>query len=535
MTQPTATVREVKNELDRYIASLRQTGTNLNNEIVNARQAREELARELDHLAEKFISSTITSLDSEDLSVIEEMAGKVPEIGSGSLSFIASELARKREAALTKASELLQMPVTAEEYQTQLQILQQQYADHNLDALSQQESEARSAKSVWNKTDAASFVKLEEKIVPLGAPQIAPENRAYFEPTNIFSAMYRYVTRPDYYREVRKALVEYDHGDGGRDVFADMDTWRKEAIKLDAAIVSTTLAYIEGQKNSAGIKSQLNNLASLAAPIVSDEEILEEVQERACSFLAHPEFCKLAAAHYAEDFPQKIFLLHAKFQAMDKIIDGAQNKFGDLQKDLTNATEAHHKLSREPSHGKVKIDIDTMRQSNERKATRYREYADTTHESWDRTRNYDAPTTVVYRDSGPNLFEMYLWHEILFGNDHHDHHHDSVQSTPTQYTPISQSQAEILGVSEKEAADLGIDTTTAFDFERNDLDIDPTANFDFDVSAASESPSGIERDFGSATFGSSPTRDDTSSNFDFDDEPRRTYDSPSFGGGSTGS
>ncbi len=414
MAQTQALARNIAAQLKDYATSLHDQGIALQDEIANAVTATEEISRERDQLIHAFVASTLTSLESTDLAQIETIAARIPEIGSASLSFIAQNLDRKRQAALSQAEKVVGEPLTVEDFQTHLEKLQSELVDIDYNSIRYLPIQRTWDVIRWQKTPEYELVYLEKLALENGEPAISPDNRAYYEPEDLIDAAYRYTTGSSTYRAIRDAMEKYGHGQNGKDVFADMHKFRQTDKETTESEKEASRQCQEAHSKLMDIEPRLLKLKEQKANILTDEEILDIVKERAKGFFVHPSFCKEMSEHYAEDFPSKVFLLNLKLAAMAKIIHTAQAQHASLKAELTQVASEHSKLSRAPKTAVVKIDPQKLSEYHTKKLDHYKSQTTTTHDSWTKNMDFDdiaSPAVELTAD----VVEAYLRHRIFLG------------------------------------------------------------------------------------------------------------------------
>lgn len=525
-SQPTTTARELANELSTFLASLRASGEKLEEELKKIRHSREEIQEEYFATARSFVSATIPELNSEKIDEISEIASHVAELGGQSLRFYRQKLLDAREAALGLINKTSAETIDVEGFQQKLDNIEDtldvaKNISRDCEAAVRTE---QNALKVWQNSAEYGFVNLNDRITKEGALGLSPENRKYYEPSNIFTAAYRYIARDDAYRAVRDALVNYGHSLKGKDVFADFASWSKKTETLQANLTAASKKFDAANLDCEKIAQTIKTLSVTGESLKTDEQILKLVQDKVVSYLSNNEFSKAVADAFGEDFPRNISLMSAKLATLQKLEEGAEAKMQSLSKTISAVSAQYNKANRATPYAKANVDLDALKRNNAAYSDHYKKYADATHESWNRTTSYSPPPSVVYVDNSPSFFETILIMDIL-SSHHHDHDRYNVTNINNfDVAPTAGYSADLFGIDRGNARDFGLPTTN-FDFETPAAV--STSNFDFDIREPAPTPTPSYTPSRNDDFDFPSSSGSSSSNFDF---PSRN-DSPSFGGG----
>ncbi len=110
-----------------------------------------------------------------------------------------------------------------------------------------------------------------------------PENRGYYEPKDIFSAAYKWVSSDKTYRAVRNALIEYDQGEDGKDVFANIVHWRNDTEYLTEEVDNAKASYKRANDVVEKMNKNYEIYDAVIEDVKTDAEILKAAQEKAAS------------------------------------------------------------------------------------------------------------------------------------------------------------------------------------------------------------------------------------------------------------
>lgn len=477
---PQTTARELANELGSYAASLRTTAQELGAEIQKIQTAQNELKEEYKATALTFIKSTLSDLNGDGFESFSKLAQSSSAIGGQSLTYARQKLLDARESALKDVNEHLDSVVDVDGF---LAVKATASAEKKTagDAVTAAESVLDTVKAqqkAWTKTDGYKFVQLEKTVTANGAPALTPENRSYYEPTNLLSAFTNHVTRSESYKAVRKALVEYDNGENGKDIFADMASHRNTADGYETQTKAAKQDIADAQAAYEKANAKLQSFASNADDIRTDDQILELLQKNAAGYLEIPEFMQAVAEHYAEDFPSALPLLAAKQATMVKLIENAGKKQAEVMELYQNVAKQQRTAEKYSPSTKLPVDLDAVRAQNQKGREHYDNYTRATRDSYNRTRTYTPSRDVVYVNQGPSFLEYMIWDNILHSHDRHDTVYINNGSTPVP--TLSPYSADLLGVNKDNAASYNLNLPD------NVFDALPANNNGFDFGTQSD-------------------------------------------------
>lgn len=549
----TATAREVAQELGGFTRSLRESGQKLEQEIANINTAKAGIKEELDDTIKTFVKNTLTDIKGEKFDEIARIAQGVPELGAQGLAFYLKKLTDSRDSALATVNASLDETIDVEGFQDRYTAAKSaaEAAGAKVSTASAASDTAEAAIRSWQKTADFEFVALDKKITSEGGVALTADNRAFYEPKNIFAAAWNYMTKGAQYREVRGALKEYGHGKNGKDAFADLAGFKAKDSQLAQTFTDSEATLAAAQAEQTAAKGLLSKFGAAAGQIKSDAELLTLVQDKVVSYFSTPEFTTAISKQYGEDFPRSIPLLTAKTDTLTKLEEGVQAKLDTVNANYLQASTQYAKLSKLPAYQKLNVDMDDLQKRNRARVQEYDNYATAANQSWNRTTSWSPSPSVVYVDNSPSFFEMMLIADMMNSNRNYNYN-ERIDFVPT---PVSSYQADLMGLNNQSAQQLGIpesvfDTSPAIQQQMADIGISDYKTNDFLFDSA---PAGIANDnsnassafdnlfdtqINDATTSYTPSQSRIDSGL-FDTAPRGrsnddspSFSSPSFGGSS---
>lgn len=549
----TATAREVAQELGGFTRSLRESGQKLEQEIANINTAKAGIKEELDDTIKTFVKNTLTDIKGEKFDEIARIAQGVPELGAQGLAFYLKKLTDSRDSALATVNASLDETIDVEGFQDRYTAAKSaaEAAGAKVSTASAASDTAEAAIRSWQKTADFEFVALDKKITSEGGVALTADNRAFYEPKNIFAAAWNYMTKGAQYREVRGALKEYGHGKNGKDAFADLAGFKAKDSQLAQTFTDSEATLAAAQAEQTAAKGLLSKFGAAAGQIKSDAELLTLVQDKVVSYFSTPEFTTAISKQYGEDFPRSIPLLTAKTDTLTKLEEGVQAKLDTVNANYLQASTQYAKLSKLPAYQKLNVDMDDLQKRNRARVQEYDNYATAANQSWNRTTSWSPSPSVVYVDNSPSFFEMMLIADMMNSNRNYNYN-ERIDFVPT---PVSSYQADLMGLNNQSAQQLGIpesvfDTSPAIQQQMADIGISDYKTNDFLFDSA---PAGIANDnsnassafdnlfdtqINDATTSYTPSQSRIDSGL-FDTAPRvrsnddsPSFSSPSFGGSS---
>jgi len=550
----TATAREVAQELGGFTRSLRESGQKLEQEIANINTAKAGIKEELDDTIKTFVKNTLTDIKGEKFDEIARIAQGVPELGAQGLAFYLKKLTDSRESALATVNASLDETIDVDGFQERYTAAKAaaDAAGTKVATASAASDTAEAAIRTWQKSADFEFVALDKKITNEGGVALTADNRAFYEPKNIFAAAWNYMTKGAQYREVRGALKEYGHGKNGKDAFADLAGFKAKDEQLAKAFDTAEATVAAAQAEQAAAKALVSKFGAAAGQIKTDAELLTLVQDKVVSYFNTPEFTTAISKQYGEDFPRSIPLLTAKTDTLTKLEEGVQAKLDTVNANYLQASAQYAKLSKLPAYQKIGVDMDDLQKRNRARIQEYDNYATAANQSWNRTTSWSPSPSVVYVDNSPSFFEMMLIADMMNSNRNYNYN-ERIDFVPT---PVSSYQADLMGLNNQSAQQFGIpesvfDTSPAIQQQMADIGISDynTNDFLFDnapgiatndnTSPASAFDSLFDTQINDATTSYTPSQSRIDSGL-FDTAPSRSrsnddspsFSSPSFGGSS---
>ncbi len=499
-----ATAREVALELGSFTQQLRSAAQKLADEKANIEKAKTEIKEELDDTVKTFVRTTFTSLTDGKIDDLSRVSQNVPELGAQSVSFYVKKLQLNRDDALKQINASLTDTIDADGFQKRYQEAQEavQTAATAGETARQAAAKASSDLSAWQQTGKYELVQLDEKIKKSGGVELTSDNRAFYEPKNLFQKAWWFVTKGEQYREVRKAMKDYGHKQGTKDAFSDLAAAKTENAGFEQAVATANNAAQTAAATQQAASTLVRQFGQVESQIKTDDQILALAQDKIASYFATPAFVTAIKGQYGEDFPASVPLMIAKVATLDKLEEGVDTKIQTANDNYTKAAEQYAKISRVPAYKKVDVDMAELQARNRARIQEYDNYATAANQSWNRTRSYNPPSTVVYVDRSPDFFELMLLNDMLNSNrtyevhNHYDYSPNPVSSYTTELMGVDKSQASTLGVPasvfdtspevQKQMSDLGVDN-----YQTNDLL--------FDTPAAASGNSGLGSTFDSAS------------------------------------
>ncbi len=491
------TARELANELAASANQMKQSATALRAEIANIDKAKAEIEEERDSMIRTFVKTTVSELGSEQLDTLSALAQQTAAVGGQSLSFQRQRMIESRDKALEEANANLDTTVDAETFHTVLSEAKQKLAKESGEhaAANRTLQNAKTALSTWYNSAEYALEALSDEAAKNGQPALNANNRAHYEPSNIFTAAARHFQNGEYYQKIRDALVERKHLINGKDVIADMAFTRAKTAELKKAVEDAEAVLTAEAADKAKATAVVQQFSGVENRIVTDAQMLEALQSKVVQYLAVPEFAKAVADHYAEDFPKDTALMTAKLTVLSKLEDGAQEKLQAIDANVLALTKTATQVNRLKPYAEVKVDLEQVRRQNAARRAEYENYTTATRDSWSRARTYHRDRDVVVVDNSPSLLEWYLIMHML--DDHRNHGQMcSTSSYTTDMLKLDREQAKSAGIPDaafevspeiaRQMKDLGIteyDKTGAFSFTIDGATNDNVqqGNFSFDL------------------------------------------------------
>lgn len=477
------TAHELANELATFAASLKDTARALDAEVQNIESNLAEIKEERDAAIGAFVEATLTDINGEQVDVLSALAAQDAEVGGQSLSFVRNKMVQERETALAAVNGVLEGVTDAEGVQNAVAALENKYEEATQAHIKAESDEdaASNALGAWSKAPEYKLVTLSDEIQSKGGLAVNQDNRAYYEPKDIFTAAYRFLTRDALYRDVRRALVAYGHEEDGKDAFAEMANYRAKTQDLRTQSEAATAARAAAQQTRSEARAALVSLDRKADDIHTDAQILAALRAQLTEDLAVPSYAGAVAAHYAEDFPQAVPLLSAKANVLEKLRAGAQEKLEAINANILAVLKQQADVAKLRAGTELNVDIEEVRRQNGARRAEYDNYTTATRESWNRTRSYEynRPVETTTDRSGPDLLQWLLIMHIL--NDDNNRP-SSTSSYTTDILKLDRQEAVSHGVSER-AFDISPEVSRKME-ELGITQYEKTGTFSFNVDDA---------------------------------------------------
>jgi len=493
--QPTTTARELANSLETYAEKLSAAAQKIEHEREKVQENKAEIQEEYDAVVRSFVEAEVTEIDGPRFDKINGLSENVQELNTQSLSFLRDKALKARDRALDDLNKNQDGPtIDAAGFQERKEEAIKAVDDaREKSTQARLESKAASkASDAWKKTEAFAFVKLDEAVTTNGGRPLK-DNRDYYNPRGWLLKAKNWLFEGADYRKVRRELASYGQGTKGRDVFAEIASWKTQTAQLEKADVSAEETLSQAVDAVCEKKASFEKFHKYDDVILSDDKIVKILQDKVVTFFDTEAFLTEAAKEYGEDFPRKIPVLFAKGSTLFKLECGLEDKGLVLAKQIDGVEEQYEKIksmSRRRPDREVPVDLETLQKRQNAQLKEYDYYTDASYQSRSRAMSFEPSTTVVYHDNSPSFFETMLMVELLSPSHAHETtiYHDAAPTySPAETTPfaanllgLDQDAASNMGLPDSvfepspevqsQMADWGLDSYTAGMFSNTDLD-----------------------------------------------------------------
>jgi uncharacterized UPF0160 family protein len=452
-TIQTISASEMAKELESLADNLRQTTNKLKSELSQMRRARSQIQEELTHTAKTFLSNSVSSLISEAFDRLAEISGRIKQI-KVDFATRATEFIERRLKAQQKASQYAGREITPETFSD---LLKQAYSssdqkreesDRAIRALGR----AKNQLSSWEETSLEDDIaRLDNEIMEKGGVRITPDNRSHYEPVGWFQTVTKWCFGEEQYRQVRRLLNEWGHGEDGKDAFADIIRFHDKYDELNKAISEADEQFEHSRIEAVKAQKDHDFLSGLADDINTDEQILGHIHEDAISHLQNTaEFREEMAKEHEEDFPRALPLLAAKIHTLDKLEHGIESRLAKIENTKKQVESQKLELARLDKKCKIKTNFKALQKQNAAIKTSNKHYVSSASSSWRNTRDYNHDTAAYAAvDIAGSFFDHMLIMNLLS---------DTPVSGPEMFQAGSDSvfTADLLGLDSQSIQDIGL-------------------------------------------------------------------------------